>query len=274
MSDTKPTALQRIEQHKQSLRPQEPQRSPAALEVERARALAEVEGAMILARKFPRDEAAAMERILSACDRDGLAEGALYRYARGGQDISGPSIRLAEAIAQAWGNLQFGLRELSQADGESTIEAFAWDLETNVRQTKTFVVPHVRESKRGRQHLTDPRDVYETVANQGARRLRACILGVIPGDIVQGAVDRCEATNLEREKADPRAVEKLTAAFAELGVTTAQIETRIQRKLSAITPEHIVALRGIYQSLRDGMSQPAQWFGEGTDAPREPGAEG
>jgi len=50
--------------------------------------------------------------------------------------------QLAEALAQAWGNMQFGVRELEQRKGESIIEAFAWDVETNTKQLKIFTVPH------------------------------------------------------------------------------------------------------------------------------------
>ena len=41
-------------------------------------------------------------------------------------------------LAQNWGNIQYGIRELSSENGESTVEAFAWDVETNTRQTKVF----------------------------------------------------------------------------------------------------------------------------------------
>src|SRR5262249_16718 len=75
-----------------------------------AREIAEVQTAMVMARRFPRDEMTVMDRILQACTRPSLAEGALYEYARGGTDIRGPSVRLAECIAQYWGHLDFGWR--------------------------------------------------------------------------------------------------------------------------------------------------------------------
>ena len=61
---------------------------------------------------------------------------AVYNYPRGGQMVSGPSIRLAEVVAQNWGNLSFGIKELQQLPGESVAMAYAWDLETNTRQEK------------------------------------------------------------------------------------------------------------------------------------------
>ena len=166
-------------------------------EVEQQRAISEVQGAIVLAKKFPRNEKESSDRILIACQRPKLAEQALYSYARGGTEITGPSIRLAEAIVQNWQNVQFGIRELEQRFGESTIEAFAWDLENNIKQIKTFQVKHERYTKaRGKYSLEDPRDIYEAVANQGARRLRACILGIIPGDVIEAAVNQCCLLNL------------------------------------------------------------------------------
>jgi hypothetical protein len=130
--------------------------------------MAEVQGGIALAKRFPRDQKEAMDRILVACQRPGLAEHALYTYNRGGTEVTGPSIRLAETIAQNWGNLQFGVRELEQRSGESAVEAFAWDMETNVRQVKTFRVKHERYANKRIYRLEDPRDIYEMTANQGS----------------------------------------------------------------------------------------------------------
>jgi hypothetical protein len=232
----------------------------ALIDTESQRAIQEVQAAMIIAKRFPRDTKEALDRIMNACSRPSLAEQAIYTYARGGTDISGPSIRLAEAVAQQWGNLQFGIRELEQSNGASTVEAFAWDLETNTRQTKVFQVPHVRHTRQGSKELTDPRDIYENVANNGARRLRACILGVIPGDIIEEAVRQCETTLKTSADNSPETQKKMLASFTEYGVTKEQIEKRIQRRIDAITPAQVVSLKKIYASLRDGMSTVEDWF--------------
>ena len=242
--------------------------APAVLaEATAQREVAEVQAAMLIAKRFPRNQARATDRIMVACQRPTLAESALYTYARGGTDISGPSIRLAEVAAQQWGNIQFGIRELDQRAGESTVEAFAWDLETNTRQTKTFQVKHYRHTKKGGYNLTDPRDIYELVANQGARRLRACILGIIPGDIIEAAVNECESTLKAKADISPEAVKKMVEVFAPFNVTKAMIETRIQRKLESITPAQIISLRKVYNSLKDGMSNATDWFDTSTSLP-------
>lgn len=232
----------------------------AVVATEQQRAIAEVQAAMMLARANPRDERKAMDRILMSCARPSLAEQAVYQYARGGTDISGPSIRLAEAIAQAWGNLQYGVRELSRDHENATVQAYAWDLETGTRREVTFQVPLIRSTKKGSYRLEDPRDIYETVANQGARRVRACILALIPGDVVDAAVEQCEATMKAKADVSPESIKKMVEAFAAVGVTREQIELRIQRRLDSITPAQVVQLKKIYASLRDGMSNVSDWF--------------
>jgi len=253
------------------LTPPSSQASGALIDTEGQRAIQEVQAAMVIAKRFPRDEKACLDRILNSCSRPSLAEQSVYSYARGGTSINGPSIRLAEAVAQQWGNLQFGIRELDQRDGVSTVEAFAWDLETNTREVKVFQVVHERHTSKGKTVLTDPRDIYETVANNGARRLRACILGVIPGDIVDEAVKQCQLTLTANADTSPEAQAKMLEAFSRFKVTKEQIEKRLQRRIDAIQPAQVVSLKNIYASLRDGMSKPEDWFdGAAFTAPTGP----
>lgn len=232
----------------------------ALVDIEGQRAIQEVQAAMIIAKKFPRDPMRAMDNILKACTRVTLAEGALYAYPRGGEVVTGPSIRLAEALAQNWGNISFGIRELSQSNGESTVEAFAWDIETNTRQVKVFQVPHKRYTRKGTKNLEDPRDIYEMVANQGARRLRACILGVIPGDVVDAAVRQSEMTMANNAGAPEDQIKKLVEAFKGMGVTKDMIVKRLGHHLDKVIAAEIISLRKIYASIKDGMSGVDDWF--------------
>lgn len=238
-----------------------PRQEQGLVAVEQQRAIQEVQAAMVIAKKFPRNPVEATDRILQACSRPTLAEGALYSYNRGGTDVTGPSIRLAEALAQAWGNMQFGVRELEQRKGESIIEAFAWDVETNTKQLKIFTVPHIRHSSRGQKKLEDPRDIYEVVASSGARRLRACILGVIPGDVIEAAQRQCEVTLSTHADTSPESIKRMLDTFnGEFGVTTEQIQTYLGRRPDAMLPAQYVQMRKVYASLRDGMSKPSDWF--------------
>ena len=98
------------------------------------------------------------------------------------------------------------------------------------------------------------------VANHGARRVRACILGVIPGDVTELAVEACKKTLTSKVKITPEKIKSLVEKFAEYSVTQTQIEKRIQRRVDAMKPGHMVSLGKIYNSLEDGMSNPVDWF--------------
>ncbi|WP_439390310.1 hypothetical protein ACAN81_11275 [Bacillus velezensis] len=222
----------------------------------------EVQAAMVIAKKFPRDVYAAFDRIKKACERRLLAENAVYEYPRGGSKVSGPSIRLAEALAQNWGNIDYGIMELEQKAGESSVMAYAWDLETNTRQTKIFTVKHERKARGAITKLDDPRDIYEMVANQGARRVRACILGVIPGDIVDAAVDMCQQTLISghKEPLEDRLRNALSLFKKEFGVTKEMIQEYIGSDVDAFTEQDFLKIGRIYTSLRDGMAKKEDYF--------------
>lgn len=232
-----------------------------AMSVEAVRAMQEVQGAIVSAKRFPRDEFSAVNRIMKACARRSLADGALYAYPRGGEVVSGPSIRMAEVLAQNWGNLDLGIRELEQRDGESIVEAYCWDLETNVRQCKTFTVPHERHTKKGVQVLKDPRDIYELVANNGARRLRACILGVIPGDVTESAVKECRKT-IEGGTGEPieDRIRAMVVKFSEVGVPQEAIEKRLGHPIKVTNAAELTDLAIIWKTLKDNQQGREAFF--------------
>ncbi|WP_342537306.1 hypothetical protein [Sporosarcina sp. FSL K6-3508] len=227
-----------------------------------SREMEEVKGAIFLAKQFPRNIFQAEQRILDSCKRTSLAEVAMYQYPRGGTKVMGPSIRLAEVLAQNWGNISFGVKELEQREGESIAMAYAWDLETNVRQEKVFTVKHSRQARGQLQKLTDPRDIYELVASSGARRVRACILGIVPGDIVDNAVNQCEKTlQGTSEKPLKDRVTSMLSFFKETyNVTQEMIEERFGYNADSFTEIDLVNVKTIINSLKDGMSKVDDWF--------------
>ena len=240
----------------------EPSHKTSMEVVESSRLVAETQASMIVAQRFPRDQQKAMDRIIQACTRPQLADIAIYAYPRGGSQVTGPSIRLAEAIAQNWKHMVSGWREISQVNGRSTVQAFAHDLEMNTRAERTFEVKHERYTKKGTYPLTDPRDIYELVANNGARRVRACILALIPGDVIESAVAQCEATQKAAMGAPEAKIKSMIESFAKYGVTKRQLEKRLQHRLDADTTvvAELLSLHKIYVSLKDGYTKPDEWF--------------
>lgn len=229
--------------------------------IESSRAVAEAQGKLLIAKRFPRDEIAAYNRVAQACQRKGIAEKAFYSYNRGGSTVSGPTIRFAEELARCWGNIDYGIKELSQDDGKSEMQAYAWDLETNAQSVQNFTNPHIREVKGQAKVLTSQRDIYEINANMGARRLRSRILAILPTDLVDMAIAECRKTiagNNDEPLIDR--VKKMVVAFGKIGVTQEQIEKRLKRKIDTMTADDFVDYTGIYNAIKNGESKIAEWF--------------
>ena len=230
--------------------------SAGAMDIATSRESADSQTQMIAAKHYPRDEDAASLRILRACERRGLAESAVYSYKKGDGVIEGASIRLAEVIAQNWGNLDCGWRVLRATETESEVQAHAWDLETNTRKVIVFNVPHFRQTRTGGYLLKDPREIYELQANNAARRIRACILSLIPGDITESAVAACEATMSKAiGKGLPERIKDIVEMFAGPGmlVTESMLEARLQTKRAAWTAAQVGQMGKLFVAIRDGF---------------------
>lgn len=229
--------------------------------IEASRAIAEAQGKLVIAKRFPRDEVASYARVMQACQRKTTAEKAFYSYNRGGSTVTGPTIRFAEELARCWGNIDYGIKELSQNDGASEMNAYAWDLETNAMSSQNFTNPHVREVGGKAKKLTSLRDIYEINANMGARRLRSRILAILPAYLVEDAITECRKT-LAGKNDEPLIdrVKRMVTQFEKFGVSQQQIEKRLKRKISTMTVDDFADYIGIYNALKEGASKAADWF--------------
>lgn len=229
--------------------------------IEASRAIAEAQGKLVIAKRFPRDEVAAFAKAMEACQRPAMAEKAFYSFPRGGQKVEGPTIRFAEELARCWGNIDYGIKELSQDDGKSEMQAYAWDLETNAQSIQNFTNPHQREVGKKMQTLTSQRDIYENNANMATRRLRSRILAILPSWFVEECIAECKRTiagNNDTPLIDR--VKKMVLQFAKLGVTQEQIEARLKRKVDTMTIDDFTDYIGIYNAIKNGESKVADWF--------------
>lgn len=238
----------------------------ALTSTDQARAIAEVQAALVIAQSCRRDELVSRDRILRACQRTSLANSAIYSYPRGGQKVSGPSIRLAEVAARSWGNINYGFREINRRVGESEIEAYAWDLETNTKAVRQFAVRHARDKGSASVSVTQERDIYEVIANQAQRRVRSCILEIIPGDIIEEAIEQCERTmqaavvGKDGKTSLTDIVVAMAKGFEGIGVPKAAIEKRLGHRLDSTQAAEVIGLRKIFASIKDGFSTVQDWF--------------
>ena len=106
-----------------TLEPTSNNRQPHQTAVFQSKAVAEIQARIVSAKNYPRNQNAAFASIIESCERISLAQTATYKYPRGGEIVTGPSIRLAEILAQKWGNIAFGIDEVEQREGESVMRA-------------------------------------------------------------------------------------------------------------------------------------------------------
>lgn len=229
--------------------------------IEASRAIAEAQGKLVIAKRFPRNEVDAYAKAMQACQRPSMAAKAFYSFPRGGQTVSGPTIRFAEELARCWGNIDYGIKELSQDDGKSEMQAYAWDLETNAQSVQNFTNPHLREQGKKMVSLTSQRDIYENNANMATRRLRSRILAILPSWFVEDAVEECKKTLAgQNELPLIDRVKKMVVSFGKLGVTQEQIELRLKKKIEAMNTDDFTDFIGIYNAIKQGESKIADWF--------------
>lgn len=221
--------------------------------IEQSRAVAEVQAAVVVAQQRPRNIDLARIEMQRSCAQKRLAERAFYAFPRAGETISGASIYLARELARVWGNIQYGIHELRRNDSEgySEMQAWAWDLQTNTRTASTFVVPHKRDTKKGVKLLTDLRDIYESNANAGARRVRECIFAVLPPWFTGEAEDLCNET-LSGGSAEELAgkFERAIAAYAQRGVTLDQLVSKLGKPRARWTGQDFAKIDVLFSSLR------------------------
>ncbi len=231
--------------------------------VEQSRAVAEVQAAVLVAQQMPRSVERAEADMRRACSEYALASRAFYRFRRGGQNVSGPTIQLARELARCWGNIDYGIAELRRDDdaAQSEMKAWAWDQETNARPSTTFIVPHMRDKDSGPERLASLRDIYENNANAGARRLREQILAVLPVWYVEAAKDLCVAT-LEAGDGRPLAerIDRAVATFADLGVTEPRLVARLGRPRHQWSARDLGELTVVAGSIRSGEATVADEF--------------
>ena len=234
-----------------------------------SRETAEVQAAVILARKFPRDEQRTYDKLLASCGRASFAEEATYSFPRGGSTVSGPSVNIAREAARLWGNVRFGLDIIRDDDDTRGIRAWAWDVESNTKvayadEFKKLIQRKDKQTGQTRWITPNERDLRELTNRRGAICLRNCLLQIIPKDFIEDALEECEKTLRGQTKQDrPTILKKITASFADLGVTGAMLDKYLSHPLESASDDEIVRLRGISKALTDDYAKKEEYFGNG-----------
>jgi hypothetical protein len=240
-----------------------------AVAYDQARAQKEIEGSIVLSKKFPRDEMKIFAAIQRSCKRPTFAEKARYAFPRGGATISGPSVNLARELARLWGNVRYGFEVVRDDDDTRKIRAVAWDMESNTSVVAETEFKKLVYRKSGGWITPDERDLRELTNKHAAILIRKCILQIVPPDFVEDAMNECARTLKGDVSANRNEVlKKLVRAFDDIGVSTEILERRYGYRVAEFTEDDITELRAIYQSIEDGNSKREEHFAPKTKTER------
>lgn len=238
-----------------------------------AREKAAVEARYLVAMRNPRNPDLARTRLMARCDTPRFAELAEYsKPVGGGKKATGGSIRLMEEMARQWGNIDVQSTIVFDDDERRIIRVTATDLESNYPASIDVILEKTVERKNPRQgeeivsSRTNSRgetvhriraDEDAFLVKQGAnvaKARREMIRAIVPGDLVDEALERCMATRKSETKANPAAARKrISDSFYQLGVMPNQLcEYLGIPSLEAVTEAQLEVLRSIYTAIKDG----------------------
>jgi hypothetical protein len=229
--------------------------------IEETRAATQVVASIMAAKRWPRDEVLATQKMRDACDRIELADQAFWSFPRSGETLSGMTIQMAKALLAIWGNAVAGVQELHHDTRAQTTEmrAYATDLETNVSFDRIFTVHWRMDTKKGVKTLTSDRDIYENNANLGARRVRECIFDLLPGwyKAEAGDIARNRLRNPDPTKSPAQMAADAIKWFASQGIKLARVEARLGKPRADWDEYDLAQLRVLTGTLnrREGTAE-------------------
>lgn len=230
-----------------------------------ARDEGELKAAIVVAKRFPRQELDCYNKLLNSCQRPRFAEASTYCFPRGGKAIEGPSVDLAREAARCWGNIRYGLRIVAEDEESIHIMGVAFDLESNNAVSAEDKFKKLIYRKDGGWIKPDERDLRELVNRRGAILVRNALLQLLPPDVIDDAVEKAKETvrkaaagELKQDR--QKTIRSLVAGFEQVGVSSQMIAAHLGHDLEIVTDAEIATLRGIWKSIHDGNSRREEHF--------------
>lgn len=221
-------------------------------------ARAELDVQISTAKAYPRDtdRAVAYATKLATMDEQ-TAQSCFYVLARKDKDgnkkeIRGPSIRFAEIVAAAWGNIHVATRLVENDGSHITAESVCWDLENNVKQAAQHKVS-IRFGKGANQYTanSDMQTVLSGAASSKARR--NAIFMVVPKALFNGALEKAMTFAVGDQKTINSKVTEVFDKLTKMGIDKQRILDYYERKsLSEITADDLRSLIGVGTAIKEG----------------------
>lgn len=252
-------------------------------------AKAKIQAAYVMAFQKPRNALSARDKIMEACKRKAFAKTARFTLNFGGKHADGFTIRFAETVLCAWGNVYTDIQAVYDDENVRRLHVSVVDLETNTRFGREVQIAKTieRKSKKGREgdiigeRKNAKREVVyilrataeEVQAKEAgiiSRIVRNEGLRLIPADIKEDAEIAIRETVLKAAGDDPsQELKTICDSFSSVGVKPTELEKFLGHSLNIISPAELVELRKIYQAIKN---EDANWFDYTQKAKKEPEA--
>lgn len=223
------------------------------------------------ARRFPRSIAAFIRRATEmATLTPEIAASCVYALPRGGKTIEGPSARLAEIVASAWGNLRIQAGATDNDERYITARGEAWDVESNVAIGFEVRRRITTSEKKGRNGEVIPSKTYDddmiTVTGNAAASiaLRNAVFKAVPSSFWKPIYQKCRQVIAGDAKTFAARRDDMLKAFMVAGVTPERLCAGIGLKgVQDITLDHMATLVGVLNAIKEGETSIEEAFPEG-----------
>lgn len=224
---------------------------------------AEVDMQISTAKQYPRDLNAVLNKIVTYATMDKeTAEECFYVLRRkdaNGQDtvIEGLSVRMAEIIAGAWGNLRVQTRIIGNDGRMITAQAVCHDLETNFAVSK-----EVKRNITTKKGYTYSQDMQVVTGNAAASiAFRNAVLTVIPKAVTKRIINEVKQVALGQSIDLETSRQNIIQYFAKLGVSQQQLFDYLGiKKLEEIDKQSVFELRATANAIKEGTTTVQETF--------------
>ena len=207
------------------------------------------------AKKYPRDISRSLNLIATYATMDTeTAEDCFYALRRrkenGNQEvIEGLSVRMAEIIAGAWGNLRVQARIIGNDGRTVTAQGICHDLETNL--AVSVEVKRRITYANGNSYSEDLQVVTGNAAS--AIAFRNAVLKVVPKAVTKRVIEEVKQVALGKAIDLETSRKNCIANFAKSGVTEAMILDYFDIKsIKEIDKEKLFTLRAVWNAIKEG----------------------
>nr|DAV79854.1 MAG TPA: hypothetical protein [Caudoviricetes sp.] len=224
---------------------------------------AEADIQIATAKQYPRDLTAVLNKIATYATMDKeTAEDCFYVLRRkdaSGQDtvIEGLSVRMAEIIAGAWGNLRVQTRIVGNDGRMITAQAICHDLETNVAVSK-----EVKRSIMTKKGYTYSQDMQVVTGNAAASiAFRNAVLTVIPKAVTKRIINEVKQVALGQSIDLETSRQNIIGYFGKLGVNQQQLFDYLGiSKVDEIDKQRVFELRATANAIKEGTTTVQETF--------------